>query len=145
MRAVCGGRATSDFTDNGDGTITDNASGLMWAKETADIDDDSDLDTDDQATWQAALAYCEGSDLAGHSDWRLPTRKELRSIVDYSTYNPAIDINYFPDTMSSEYWSSTTFYDTKGNAWLVGFSYGYDIPDYAKSFAYYVRAVRGGQ
>ena len=58
-------------------------------------------------TWQQALAYCEDLDLAGHTDWRLPDRNELQSIVDYSRSDPAIDPLF--STVASNYWSSTTY------------------------------------
>ena len=90
--------------------------------------------------WDAALTYCESLTLAGHADWRLPNRKELRSIVDYAKYNPAIDTSYFPDTLSSYYWSSTTGAYGSGNAWYVNFFDGSYFSN--KSNAYYVRAVR---
>ena len=64
----------NDFLDNGKGTITDAATGLMWAQA------DSGVGMD----WQAALAYAETNVLAGYADWRLPNAKELQSIVDYS-------------------------------------------------------------
>ncbi|MCP5088816.1 MAG: DUF1566 domain-containing protein [Rhodobacteraceae bacterium] len=62
------------FVSNKNGTVTDRATGLMWAK------DDSKKGMD----WKTALAYCEDMQLGGHSDWRLPNAKELQSIVDYS-------------------------------------------------------------
>lgn len=64
----------NSFLDNGDGTITDKATGLMWQKG----DSGNGLD------WKEALAYAENLELGGHSDWRLPNAKELQSIVDYS-------------------------------------------------------------
>ncbi len=127
---------SSDFTDNGDGTITDNKTGLMWMKETAE----------NQMTWKKALSYCAKLEYAGYDDWRLPNIKELRSIADYSTYNPAIDTNFFPDTKLSYYWSSTTSSLNTGHAWRVHFSDGNGESFYIyKSDSYYVRAVRGGQ
>jgi len=74
------------YTDNGDGTITDISTGLMWQKTSSS-----------GKTWEGALAYCEGLNLGSNTDWRLPTIKELRSLVDYSRYNPAINTTYFPD------------------------------------------------
>ncbi|MFP4446127.1 MAG: DUF1566 domain-containing protein [Desulfosudaceae bacterium] len=133
-----------DFTDNGDDTVTDHDTGLMWAKYTADTDDDGDVDSNDQVNWQDALDWCENLSLAGYDDWRLPTKKELRSIVDYDTSEPAIDTTYFPNTMSWIYWTSTTDAYNRDNAWLVYFSVGYDGNN-LKSNTYYVRAVRGGQ
>ncbi len=76
----------NDFVNNGDGTVSDLATGLMWQK----ADDGTTGD------WEEALAYAENLELAGHSDWRLPNAKELQSIINYTrspqTINsPAID------------------------------------------------------
>lgn len=105
----------NDFVNNGDGTVSDKATGLMWQK----TDDAQGRD------WEESLAYAEGLELANHSDWRLPNAKELQSIVDYSrspqtTNSPAIDpifdtteIND-PDGNSGQYpffWTSTTHLD----------------------------------
>ncbi len=97
----------NDFVDNGDSTVTDHATGLMWQK-------------GDSATtnnWEQALTYAEGLELAGYRDWRLPNAKELQSIVDYTrapavTGTAAIDTNFFDVTETeSFYWTSTTHLD----------------------------------
>ena len=123
-----------NFTDNANGTITDNKTVLMWQQdETGSMD------------WEGALTYCENLSLAGYSDWRLPNIKELESISDDSTHNPAIDTNFFPDANASYYWSSTTSANNSSRAWRVGFgSFGVDDGD-SKYGSYYVRCVRGGQ
>ena len=124
------------FVDNGDGTVTDTVTGLMWQQA-----------TDGSMNWNEAISHCEGLTLAGYDDWRLPNRRELRSIVDYSKYNPAIDTGYFPGMLSSDYWSSTTVLDPYyGTSYALGvdFSSGGDLP-YVKSNDYYVCAVRAGQ
>lgn len=121
------------YVDNGD-TVTDTVSGLEWQKATAP----------GTYTWQAALAYCEGLSLDGKTDWRLPDQNELRSLVDYSRYSPAIDPVFGATTVSSNYWSSTTYAGSTDYAWLVYFSNGNVFSD-VKSSSYYVRAVRGGQ
>ncbi len=121
------------YIDNGDGTITDRSTGLMWQK--ADV-------AYSFTTWEYALAYCEGLSLAGYTDWRLPTIKELRSIVDYSRYDPSIDTSFFSYTPPA-YWSSTSsirIFD----AWLIFFNYGFDY-DLDNFITYPFRAVRGGQ
>jgi len=133
VRCVRGDSVARSFTDNLDLTVTDNATGLMWQQE-----DDSQF-----RSWESALAYCEDLDLDGHSDWRLPNVKELRSIVDNSRYNPAIDTVVFPGTNAGWYWSSST-YVTRFDAWLVNFYDGYTLFGTKSSIQGYVRCVRGG-
>ena len=120
----------SRFTDNGDGTVTDNTTGLMWQQ----------TDDDVARNWESALGYCEDLTLAGHTDWRLPDIKELRSIVDNTRYNPSIDTTYFPGTKSWYYWSSSPGALYTDVAWSVYFYYGQVA--YVKTDTYYVRCVR---
>jgi hypothetical protein len=139
VRAVRGQSPALTFMDNADGTVTAAVGDrrLMWAKA-------SSLES---MYWQNALEYCEGLELAGYSDWRLPNIKELRSIVDYERHNPAIDLNYFPDTESLGYWTSTTCVINFSNAWIVGFASGGGEGGNDKNYDYqkgYARAVRGG-
>ena len=107
----------NQFADNGDGTISDLATGLVWQKD----DNANGLD------WQGALAYCEGLSLAGADDWRLPDAKSLQSLVDYtrspSTSNSAaIDPLFNATQIKNEagqndypfYWTSTTLGDWSG-------------------------------
>jgi len=144
--AVRGEPSSPVFFDNDDGTVTDQTTGLMWMKTTADVNEDGVVDFDDAVTWQQALSWCEKSSLLGYSDWRLPTIKELDSIVDYSVADPAVNTLYFPDTISAEYWSSTSSYayNIKGQAWGAGFTCGENVNG-NKANSYYIRAVRGGQ
>ncbi len=152
VRAVRSGqdRSFDHLVDNGDGTITDTTTGLMWQKcsmgQTYNASTNECDGSASSYTWQQALAECESLVLAGHSDWRLPNRNELRSIVDYSIYDPAIDTTYFPNIPSglSSYWSSTTYANDTGNVWLVYFNYGYVYYDNKYDYGY-VRAVRSGQ
>jgi hypothetical protein len=120
--------------DNGDGTVTDTSTGFMWVKATHEA-----------VNWEAAITYCENLSFAGYDDWRLPNRNTLQSLVDYSKYKPSIDTEFFPDTVSSYYWSSTTRAYNSGYAWYVSFDYGYVPHLYHKTNSYYVRAVRAGQ
>ena len=121
------------YRDNGNGTVTDNVTGLMWQQEDDNI----------ERTWEEALTYCEGLTLAGNSGWRLPNIKELRSIVDNTKDNgPSIDTTYFPNTNSSRYWSSTTNVQNQtSGAWLVSFSAG-GFSSTFKSSDEHVRCVR---
>lgn len=133
VRAVRGGDyGVNEYTDNGDGTITDSASGLMWGQD----------DSGEGMDWEAALAYAESAEVAGYSDWRLPNVKELQSIVDYSyspsatdadKVGPAIDplfsctpiINEAGNDDYGYYWTSTSANFTSGEpyyyAWYVAF------------------------
>jgi hypothetical protein len=132
VRAVRGEQLPNNFKDNGDGTITDSSTGLMWQ-----------MDGSTTRQWKEALSYCENLTLADYNDWRLPNRNELQSIVDYTRYNPTID-PIFANTESSRYWSSTTDASYPDATQFVHFSNG-DIGYIDKLFGYYVRAVRGGQ
>ena len=120
------------FTDNGDGTVTDNCTGLMWQKETAP----------GEYTWQEALEYCENLSLARHDDWRLPNVRELQSIVDYGRHRPSIDPIFGAEPWSS-YWSSSTSFYNPAYAWGVGFYSGHMGSD-DKTVGLSVRAVRSG-
>lgn len=124
----------ASFADNGDGTVTDSVTGLMWQQ------------GDDGVTrmWQDALSYCESLSLAGHTDWRLPDINELRSIVDHAKYSPAIDTTFFPNAHSSDYWAATTYANNTSYAWVVLLNDGY-VNNNLKSFTSYMRCVRGGQ
>jgi len=119
------------FKNNGNGTVTDQATGLTWQREDDNVQRRND---------GPAVVYCQGLGLAG-GGWRLPTIKELRSIVDERVYNPAIDSAAFPGTNPSYYWSATTFAPYSGRAWYVLFHDGY-VDTYGKSYANYVRCVR---
>lgn len=136
VRAVRGSQSTNNLVDNGDGTVTDTGTGLMWQKAITAA-----------YTWQQALAYAEELVLpaGGYSDWRLPNRNELQTLVDYTRYDPSIDPLLQMSTMSSDYWSSTTDASNTAHARFVHFNYG-DVHNYFdKSGSCHVRAVRAGQ
>lgn len=109
------------FVDNGDGTITDNATGLMWIKEPTTAPGDP---FDNVMDWATSIDACNALSFAGHSDWRLPNVKELLSIVDYSEDDPSIDGVTFPNTQPENYWSSTTRKALTTAAWYVDFDEG---------------------
>lgn len=122
------------FIANGDGTVTDLRTGLMFQQ----------ITPEERMTWEDALNYCETLSLAGHEDWRLPTAEELRAMVDHGTFSPAVDSEIFPDTSGSYYWSSTTSLVNPDAAWANYFFNGLDVTGADKNEAYFVRAVRLG-
>ena len=131
----------SSYTDNGDGTITDNVTALVWQKNNSTW-----------LSWDDAHMYCPTLKLGGGiTQWRLPSRIELVSLLDFSKDNSyAIDNTYFGTPTNYFFWSST-FYESTGSNWVVDFKYdgfvGNQINDpYPSSnFVGYARCVRGGQ
>jgi hypothetical protein len=126
----------ASFVNNGNGTVTDNKTGLVWQQAEPGY-----------MTWDSALSYCEGLPLGGKTDWRLPNIKELESITDDTRYYPAIDTSFFPGAYASVYWSSTTIADVPNYAWVVDFYFvnGFVNGTYKDYNDMYVRCVRGGQ
>lgn len=132
------------FTDNGDGTVTDNLTGLTWLKS---------ANCFGLETWAQALSAANGlasgncglTDGSSAGDWRLPNLRELHSLIDYGHYNPALPNGHpFTGVQSDYYWSSTTYEGYTDDAWPVDLYLG-RIYDYVKATsAYYVWPVRGG-
>jgi hypothetical protein len=113
----------NDFVSNGDGTVSDNATGLMWTASTDDV----------ARNWEDTLAWVQemnSQNYLGYDDWRLPNAKELHSIVQYGKSTlPAIDTDYFTLTYDDIYvWTSTTSGDFPESAMSVCFGYGWSIP-----------------
>jgi len=125
------------YTDNGDGTTTDNRTGLMWLK------DANNYNGGGTQTWEGALVGVSTFTYATYDDWRLPNVKELDSIVKFEGVAPFIDTTYFLNTVSGDYWTSTTYVPTTTHAMIVNFGSG-RVVDNGKTGAYYVRPVRGG-
>ena len=92
----------------------------------------------------AVNALTGANRLCGATDWRLPTRPELQSLVDYQAQNPAIDTTWFPNTPATIYWSGGNYVPNASGAWSVVFNDGSPNAD-IKSNALQVRLVRGGQ
>ena len=137
------------FTDNGDGTITDKGTGLMWKKCVEGLSGfDCATGTAGEFTWKEALAQPgvvnNGGGFAGYTDWRLPNFKELTSIVERKCYDPAINLTFFPNTPSSLVWSGSAGASYSDYAWYVNFYHGYSFNDNRVNNNR-VRLVRGGQ
>jgi len=125
------------FTDNGDGTITDNNTGLMWQK------------TDGgEMLWESATAYCAALALGGYRDWRLPTGLELFSINDYEDLNPALDTLRFTKTAAQYWWTAERRGDDTTRIWVVNAGGGIgphpknETVSAGGSKLFHVRAVR---
>ena len=139
------------FTDNGDGTITDNLTGLMWLK---------DGNCFGGKTWQEALDavadlnanpgnYSCGGYTAAYNDWRLPNVNELESLINAEEPNMAVWLNDqgFMNVKSGYYWSSTTYALATFDAWIVPMDsgdVGLDFKDYHYFYAWPVRAGQTG-
>jgi hypothetical protein len=146
------------YADNGDGTITDLNTHLMWEKKSWD---GSIRDQSNRYTWADAFSTFigglnAGGGFAGHTDWRLPNVKELQSIINYQNAGPAVSAAFNANcasgctvttcscTQSYIYWSSTTYQLSPFTEWFVSFYDGL-VTSTNKSFStFYVRAVRGG-
>lgn len=152
--AVCESVAEStpngELQDNGDGTVIDSTTGLMWKQCSEGQENDAACTGSVSAySWQEALQILEtlntNGGFAGHSDWRLPNIKELRSIVEVACHTPAINSVRFPNTPATNYWSSTASFDDTENAWRVEFADGESNASRSgRNSVYAVRLVRGG-
>lgn len=119
------------FTNNGNGTVTDNNTGLIWQQE-----DDGVL-----RAWDLSDTYCKTLTLPG-TGWRLPTKKELMSIVDFSA-KPAVSLTYFPGAQNWQYPTSTVPAFNAAGRWSVDFGgMGIDAVDIS-AISFYTRCVRG--
>ena len=149
--------AILSYVDNGDGTITDLNTGLMWEKNSFD---GSIHNAGTGYTWNTAtatrVATLNSSTFAGYNDWRLPNVKELQSIIDYEkTSGPAVNpafnngcalnctVSTCSCTIAGGYWSSTSDERAPTDAWIVQFASG-AVTNLGKSNGFSVRAVRGG-
>jgi len=140
------------FADHGDGTVTDQATGLMWDKCALGLTGETCVTgTAPRLTWANALLAAQQANTDRHlsyTDWRLPNLKELESLVEIAkASSPVIDGSSFPNTPSNIFWSSTTYAFNPASVWVVNFSNG-TIGANDKGGndgTYFVRLVRSGQ
>jgi hypothetical protein len=134
------------FTDNKDGTVTDNLTGLMWLKDGGCI----------KNNWSSALNTIAGLNnhtggntcigyTADHTDWRLPNIREIESLVNYGVSDQTGWLNSqgFTNVKYSSYWSSTTSQMSSAQAWMINMQKSAKLPQSKKS-TYYAWPVRGG-
>jgi hypothetical protein len=120
------------YSTQADDVMTDNVTQLEWQQS---------VDGKPYA-WSEAVDHCAGLDTDG-GGWRLPSRIELYSLVDFTSANPTIDSSAFPDTPAEHFWSSSRFVGDRASAWGVnfGFSVGFAFKD-PTSATHLVRCVR---
>ena len=132
------------FTDNANGTVTDNLTGLIWLK---------NANAFSTQTWATALTSCNtlASGAAGLSDgstagqWRLPNVLEIQSLLDFRNASPALPTGHpFTNVQSGSYWSSSTYATATTFAWYASLNF-ITVNVNAKTNVYYVWPVRGGQ
>ena len=123
---------TNHFTDNGNGTITDNLTQLVWQK----------TPNPNVVTWEQALTYAEGLTIGTTSDWRLPNIKELQSINNELTTNPSVFLPYFSNVGVHNYWSSTSLPNQTTKSWYWNTQFGITTYD-VKTNSNYVLCVSG--
>ena len=125
------------FRDNGNGTVSDLNTALIWQQ----IDDGT------ERTWQGAIDCCEDLELAGYNDWRLPSRRELILLLNFGYFRPTIDSALFPDCRSDWYWSRTPVTGKPSYSFRIDFKDGGGLglaeTEGYKTTAHYVRCVRG--
>jgi len=121
------------YTSNADQTVTDNVTGLIWQQ----------VDAGARRTWDDSMLYCDSLGLAGYSDWRLPTKKELLRIADCNLSNPALD-GVFINFGATDYWSATTDVSGSNSALYTSFFAGF-VDTRSKDQYMFARCVRGGQ
>lgn len=139
----------SRFTDNGDGTVTDQGTGLQWKRcsEGQTWDGAACIGIATGHTWQQALQHAAGTTYAGKDDWRLPNIKELMSIGERACREPAVSLTAFPGTPAadSEFWSSSPSFDSPGftQSWFVDFNGAFPEKG-RRTVPMKLRLVRGG-
>lgn len=135
------------FSVNGDGTFTDNLTQLVWTPD-ANAPGPAACNPGVAMQWQEALDFVKCLNInsyLGHTDWRLPNRKELRSLVDYSAYDPPLQAGYpFTSVQRDFYWASTTGAYSPSSAWDVDMINGNLDLNVKDSVSYRVWPVRGG-
>lgn len=139
---------TSDFIVHNDGTVSHNKTGLMWKQCTEGQEWNSEKGCVGFVLgyeWEQALvlpdAINRNGGFAEHNDWRLPSIKELESIIETTHYSPAINLKVFNATPSEFYWSYSPNRNHSGYSWGVHFDHG-RVEDYSRSFDNLIRLVR---
>ncbi|MBV6492034.1 MAG: hypothetical protein LDLANPLL_00023 [Turneriella sp.] len=147
-------RSYTASSPGGNDIVTDNVTGLVWktcseGQTGSNCQGSGNSGNNYNATtmsWYAAMNQCaalNAASYAGRTDWRLPTSMELETLPNLGTSSPAIDVAYFPATVYSSYWSSSTYASNVSTAWNVSFTSGNSFSS-SKTTNLYVRCVSSG-
>ncbi|MEJ2201866.1 MAG: DUF1566 domain-containing protein [Desulfuromonadaceae bacterium] len=134
------------FATHDDGTVTHRATGLVWMRCSLGQTWAGERCNGAAATftWAEALQGAARQTFAGYSDWRLPNKNELESLLEEGCHTPAINAGLFPETPPDYFWTSSPYAAVAHGAWSVDFGYG-SVNASVKSGKLYVRLVRGGR
>lgn len=158
---------TTNVTDDGDITVTDNVTGIIWTQ-SPEMNDDGEITSDDKMSSDDAVTYCNNLDYAGQTDWQLPNIKQLYSLMNFQgtdptsddlTYlQPFIDWDYFDFAygsteneriIDSQYATTSKFYNGQGTEMMFGVNFadgrikGYTEAFYNGDKTYFVMCMRG--
>ena len=137
-------RSKQRFTDNSDGTVTDNKSGLIWLKD-ANCFGYKDWSTAIDLAKRLKNGQCDLHDRSVAGQWRLPSKEEWEALIDRKARNPALPSGHpFTGVRSSYYWSSTPSKDNASFVWIVGLNGGH-VDTFGQTLTYYVWPVRDGR
>lgn len=127
----------SRFIDNGDQTVTDTLTGLMWQKTPT-------VNNVTERNWTLSLDFCTNSSIGDYDDWRMPNLREMLSLLDYYYYSLAVDTSafLFLDTDDTVYWTSTNVDGDDNSAWCVDIDSGITAAESKALNFYWVWAVR---
>lgn len=141
---------TERFTDNGDGTVTDKTSGLMWMRCALGQDwrGETCVGEAQGYAWDSIQAAAEGVNASGEhffSDWRVPGLRDLAMIVERECQNPRINLTVFPNTASAFFWTQSTPEEAEENR-AYALSFGPEgVESHARTLSHHLRLVRTAQ
>jgi hypothetical protein len=137
---------TADFVNHGDGTVTHSPTGLMWKHCTEGLSGPTCSGGSALSLyWSPALSAATASTFAGYTDWRLPNKKELESLVDDTCANPAINEAVFPGTPLDSAWTSSTHEGYSTDGFAIWFANGASVALNKQNSQRVLRLVRNGQ
>ncbi len=146
-KCVSGSSAPAQsYTDNGDQTVTDNNTGLMWMQCIYGTSGTGCAtgSSAGSSSWVTVLPVCQSATISGYSDWRLPNKNELESLIDHtSTAAPTVNATYFLNGLSTPHWTSTTFAADSTFAWVIDLSTGAVVKQSKTAIYANGRCVRG--